>query len=112
MFTRFFVMVALFVTTCMPVCAKELVIAVSDDIPPFVMDKGKGGLEIEIIREALGQKGHTFNARTSVCRSRSPRWGWTRVPLSGRQQMTGRIIRTTLSGSEILPSPRRNQGSF
>lgn len=43
-----------------PVHAKELVIAFSDDIPPFVTDKGKAGLEIEIVREALKYKGHSF----------------------------------------------------
>ncbi len=40
--------------------ARELVIAFSDDIPPFVMDNGTKGLEIDIMRAALGHKGYSF----------------------------------------------------
>jgi polar amino acid transport system substrate-binding protein len=40
--------------------AESLVIAFSYDIPPFVMDGGTRGLEIDIVREALGRKGHAF----------------------------------------------------
>jgi len=40
--------------------SKELVIAFSYDIPPFVIDKGTKGMEIDIVKEALKHKGHTF----------------------------------------------------
>ncbi len=41
-----------------PAPAKELIIAFFDDIPPYVMNNGKDGLEPEIIREALKHKGY------------------------------------------------------
>jgi len=44
----------------LPVSADPLVIAISNDIPPYVTDQGKGGIEIDIIKEALIHKGHTF----------------------------------------------------
>ncbi|MCF6247821.1 MAG: transporter substrate-binding domain-containing protein [Desulfobacula sp.] len=43
--------------------SKELVIAFSYDIPPFVINKGTKGLEIDIVKEALKYKGHTFKIK-------------------------------------------------
>jgi len=57
-----FFVVPIFFCLCGSAHAKELVIAFSHDIPPFVTDNGKGGLEIEIVAEALKHKGHTFTA--------------------------------------------------
>jgi ABC-type amino acid transport substrate-binding protein len=44
-------------------CAEDLVIAVALDMPPFVMDKGHSGIEIDIMRAALDYSGHTFQTR-------------------------------------------------
>ena len=55
-----FVLVA---STSAKLCAEELVIAVALDMPPFVMDKGRAGIEIEIMRAALDYSGHTFQTR-------------------------------------------------
>lgn len=49
-----------FFTYDSPLAAKEINFAFSYDIPPFVMEKGTSGLEIEIVREALKHNGHTF----------------------------------------------------
>ncbi len=43
--------------------AEELVIAFSLDAPPYVMDEGKTGIEIEIVRAALAPKGYKFTVR-------------------------------------------------
>jgi polar amino acid transport system substrate-binding protein len=43
--------------------AEELVIAFSLDTPPYVMDEGKTGIEIDIVRAALAPKGYTFTVR-------------------------------------------------
>lgn len=43
--------------------AKEMVIAFSLDAPPYVMDEVKAGIEIDIVRAALGPKGYTFRVR-------------------------------------------------
>jgi len=40
--------------------AKELEIAFSYDIPPFVMNNGTEGLEVDIVRKALSYQGHDF----------------------------------------------------
>jgi polar amino acid transport system substrate-binding protein len=40
--------------------SKALVIGFSYNIPPFVMDNGTKGLEIDIVKEAFKHKGHTF----------------------------------------------------
>lgn len=40
--------------------AASLTIAFSYDIPPFIMENGTRGLEIDIVREALKRSGHTF----------------------------------------------------
>lgn len=40
--------------------SKEIIVAFTDDIPPFIMEKASEGLEVDIIREALKYKGHTF----------------------------------------------------
>lgn len=45
------------------VCAEELEIAFSYDIPPYVMDNGTKGLEPEIVKEALKYKGHIFTVK-------------------------------------------------
>ena len=42
--------------------SKELIIYFTDDIPPFVMNKASDGLEVDIVREALKYKGHTFRS--------------------------------------------------
>ena len=44
-------------------CAAELNIAFSLDTPPYVMDEGKTGIEIDIVRAALAPKGYTFTVR-------------------------------------------------
>lgn len=41
--------------------AKEMVIAFTGDIPPYIQDNAQTGLEVEIVREALAVKGHEFN---------------------------------------------------
>ncbi len=43
--------------------AEELVIAFSLDTPPYVMDEGKRGIEIDIVRAALAPQGYTFTVR-------------------------------------------------
>jgi len=43
--------------------ADQLVIAFSLDTPPYVMDHGKSGIEIDIVRTALKLKGYTFSIR-------------------------------------------------
>lgn len=43
--------------------AKELVIAFSTDAPPYDMDGGKAGIEIDIVRAALKPSGYTFIAQ-------------------------------------------------
>jgi len=45
------------------VCAEELEIGFSYDIPPFVMNNGTDGLELEILREALKYRGHSFSVQ-------------------------------------------------
>ncbi len=40
--------------------AKELLIAFTLDAPPFVINKGVDGIEVEVVREALKYTGHTF----------------------------------------------------
>ena len=40
--------------------AKELIIGFSYDIPPYIADNATSGLEIDIVRDALKYKGHTF----------------------------------------------------
>jgi polar amino acid transport system substrate-binding protein len=46
-----------------PLFAEELEIGFSFDIPPYVMNKGTEGIELEIVREALKYKNHTFRVR-------------------------------------------------
>lgn len=46
-----------------PAQAKELVIAFSLDTPPYVMDEGTTGIEIDIVRAALAPQGYTFTVR-------------------------------------------------
>jgi polar amino acid transport system substrate-binding protein len=46
-----------------PARAEELVIAFTPDTPPYVMDEGQTGIEIEIVRVALAPKGYTFTVR-------------------------------------------------
>lgn len=41
----------------------KLVIAIQLDTPPYVMDHGRAGIGIEIIREALRASGYTFAVR-------------------------------------------------
>jgi polar amino acid transport system substrate-binding protein len=48
---------------CSTVQAKDLVIAFTPDTPPYVMDDGKTGIEIEIVRAALAPQGYTFTVR-------------------------------------------------
>jgi len=43
--------------------AEELVIAFSLDTPPYVMDEGKRGIEIDVVRAALDRRGYTFCVR-------------------------------------------------
>ncbi len=43
-----------------PCQARELRVAFSYDIPPFVTKNGSSGLEIEIVQKALEFRGHTF----------------------------------------------------
>lgn len=43
--------------------AEELVIAFSLDTPPYVMDKGTSGIEIDVVRAALKPKGYSFKVR-------------------------------------------------
>jgi polar amino acid transport system substrate-binding protein len=43
--------------------SKKLVIAFGVDKPPFVFDQEQRGLEIDIVREALKYKGHTFSVK-------------------------------------------------
>ncbi len=40
--------------------AKELLIAFGFDDPPFMMNKARGGIEVEVVREALKYVGHRF----------------------------------------------------
>jgi len=40
--------------------AKEVVMAFSQDIPPYIFQKDNNGIEIDIITAALAQKGHTL----------------------------------------------------
>jgi len=40
--------------------AKELIIGFTYDIPPYIADNATSGLEIDIVRDALKYKGHTF----------------------------------------------------
>ncbi|MFH1155082.1 MAG: transporter substrate-binding domain-containing protein [Pseudomonadota bacterium] len=44
-----------------PAQSRELAIAFSYDIPPFIIEDGTKGLEIDIVREALQYKGYTFH---------------------------------------------------
>jgi polar amino acid transport system substrate-binding protein len=39
---------------------KQLTLAITRDVPPYIMQQGKTGLEVEILREALAFRGHTF----------------------------------------------------
>ena len=43
--------------------AEELVIAFSLDTPPYVLDEGKRGIEIDIVRAVLAPQGYTFTVR-------------------------------------------------
>lgn len=43
--------------------AKELLIGFTYDIPPYIAEKATSGLEIEIAREALNHKEHTFKPK-------------------------------------------------
>ncbi|MBP7462300.1 MAG: transporter substrate-binding domain-containing protein [Candidatus Delongbacteria bacterium] len=54
-------MALIFCWMSLSLTADRLVIAISNDIPPYVTDQSKGGIEIDIIKEALIHKGHTFN---------------------------------------------------
>ncbi len=42
---------------------KELVVAFSLDAPPYIMDGGKAGIELQIVRRALKLKGYTVRVR-------------------------------------------------
>lgn len=41
--------------------AKDITVAFTDDIPPFIMKNATQGLEVDIIRAALKHKGHSMN---------------------------------------------------
>ncbi len=43
--------------------AKELVIGFTYDIPPYITKDAGGGMEIDIVRQALKVKGHTFSVK-------------------------------------------------
>ena len=40
--------------------AKQITVAFTDDIPPFIMEKATQGLEVDIIQAALKHKGHAI----------------------------------------------------
>ena len=40
--------------------AEELVIAFTLDTPPYVTDQAKSGISVDVVREALKRKGHTY----------------------------------------------------
>lgn len=40
---------------------KHITLAISYDVPPYIMQQGESGLQIEILREALAYRGHTFS---------------------------------------------------
>ncbi len=63
-FKAIYVLLILFLIAS-PALAKELIIAFSYDIPPYVMNNGKDGLEPEIIREALKHKGYIVKVKQS-----------------------------------------------
>ncbi len=48
-----------------PALADEIVIAIGQSLPPYVMGDTKSGLEVDIIRESLQRVGHTANFRFS-----------------------------------------------
>ncbi len=58
-----FLALPLSLLTHFSVCAEELEIAFSYDIPPFVMNSGTDGLELEIVRKALSYRGHSFRVQ-------------------------------------------------
>lgn len=43
--------------------AKELVIGFTYDIPPYIIKDATSGMEIDIVRDALKHKGHTFKPK-------------------------------------------------
>ncbi len=57
-YVTLFLLISVFAT---PVCcSREIIVAFTDDIPPFVMNNASEGLEVDILREALKYKDHTF----------------------------------------------------
>ncbi len=46
-----------------PARAEELIIAFTIDTPPYVMDQGQSGIEIDIVRAALKPQGYTFRVK-------------------------------------------------
>jgi polar amino acid transport system substrate-binding protein len=57
------VLALLALTVAPDVQSEELVIAFSLDTPPFVMDKAKSGIEVDIVRDAMKRRGYTFTTR-------------------------------------------------
>ncbi|PKI17930.1 amino acid-binding protein [Colwellia sp. 12G3] len=45
---------------CSKAIGKEIVMAFSQDIPPYIIEKNNTGIEIDIISSALAYKGHTL----------------------------------------------------
>ncbi len=94
--------------------ARELVIGFAYDIPPYITKDATGGMEIDIVREALNVKGHTFSPKQYI-RMNSLAMLLKRTALMQRpvcrKRMTVRFIRTTSYGLKTMRLPKRLQVS-
>ncbi len=68
---------------CLKSFAEEVVVAFGENRPPFIIGIGKRGLEVDIVREALKQSGHSLkvvqmpNARLKATANIALQWGRT-----------------------------------
>lgn len=69
-FLTFCIVAIGFIGTTFHLSAKELTLATSLSIPPYIIKETESGIQLEIVREALKLKGHTLKKMSYVSNNR------------------------------------------